>query len=459
MVEFWLNDQPIRSALPPGLPLLDFIRYAQGLTGTKAGCREGDCGACLAIEGRLKDGQVHYQSIVSCLTPLAAVHGRHIVTIEGISGEGMTPVQQALVDHSAIQCGFCTPGIALALTVFCLSDRVLTEELALAALDGNLCRCTGYQSLKRAAHQILQALPAKPEDRPIPWLVQQGFLPPYFSDMATRLAGIAPPAIETGATLVSGGTDLLVQRPDELLDTGIRLFFPEKETIGIRVEGKTCTIGAEVTSAEIIREPLLQAHFPKLEQYGQLIASTPIRNMGTLGGNLANASPIADWAIFFLALDTTLLLNGPSGKRELPLERFFTGYKQLAFLEGEHIAGIRFPLPGPGAFFHFEKVSKRKYLDIASVNSAISLTLEGETIVAARLSAGGVAPVPLFLKATSAFLAGKPLNLQTLRKAQALLQEEIRPISDIRGSEKYKRVLLGQLLHAHFLELFPEKVL
>lgn len=452
MTEFWLNDKHIKTGLPPGLPLLDFIRHECGLTGTKTGCREGDCGACLSLSGRLEGDRVRYQSIVSCLTPLARAHGCHIVTVEGL-GESLTPVQRALLDHSAIQCGFCTPGIVLALTALCLSAEALTEDRAIAALDGNLCRCTGYQSLKKTARQIFTALPERQEDRPVPWLVENGYLPSYFIGMPEKLALLPPPEPVDGPVTVAGGTDLLVQKPDTLRANGIQLFQGGHEWGGILVDGERCRIGAEVTTTQLLRDPALKAAFPRLEEYGRLIASTPIRNMGTLGGNLANASPIADLAIFFLALDTTILLKGPAHVRELPLERFFTGYKQLDLRPEEHIAAIRTRLPGPGDYFHFEKVSKRKHLDIASVNSAISLQIERGTIRRARLSAGGVSPVPLFLEKTSAFLEGRPANAETLRGAQAVVQEEIRPISDIRGSEEYKRTLLRQLLQAHFLEL------
>ncbi|MCB9282981.1 MAG: FAD binding domain-containing protein [Lewinellaceae bacterium] len=455
MIEFWLNDQHIRTSSPAGLPLLDFIRYDQGQTGTKIGCREGDCGACLVLEGRLQHGALHYHSIVSCLTPLVNIHGRHIVTIEGLGTVAPTPVQSALVDHAAIQCGFCTPGIAMALTALCLSGETLTAERALAALDGNLCRCTGYQSLKRATGELFSKLPAAPADRPIPWLIEHGFLPAFFSKMAERLAAISPFAPEKASApvLVAGGTDLFVQRPDALLHTVAAPFRNAPEWSGIRIDGDRCTIGAEVTATEILRHPGLRDRFPNLEAYGHLIASTPIRNMGTLGGNLANASPIADWAIFFLALDSTLVLHGPGGWRELPLSRFFLDYKKLDLRPGERIAALRVDLPDADMRFHFEKVCKRRHLDIASVNSALSLRLLNGRIAQARLSAGGVGPTPLFLEATSRFLEGKTPDAEALKQAQAIAQGEIRPISDIRGSATYKRLLLRQLMAAHFLEI------
>ena len=460
MIEFVLNNQPIQTESPAFLPLLDFIRYEQRLTGAKAACREGDCGACLALEGRLENGQMHYQSIASCLMPLGNAQGKHIVTIEGLNRKGLSPVQQGIVDHSATQCGFCTPGIIVALTALCLSEEPLTEQRAMAALDGNLCRCTGYQSLKQAVLSVLSKLPAEQAARPIPWLIDKGYLPVYFSGITEQVAQIprCAPAFHPGRPILGGGTDLLAQQPDQLRTAEPSLLCERWELSGIYLEGNSCTIGSGLTMAEILRNPDLNRLLPGLEEYGRLIASTPIRNMGTLGGNLANASPIADLVIIFLALDTTVLLNGPHGRRELPLDGFYLGYKKTDMRPDEYLEGIRFQIPSPGHIFNFEKVSKRARLDIASVNTAIGLELKSGAITLARISAGGVSPVPLFLRRTSEFLKGKLISDKVLAGASQLIQEEISPISDIRGSAEYKRLLLRQLFYAHFLKHFPEQL-
>jgi xanthine dehydrogenase small subunit len=203
---------------------------------------------------------------------------------------------------------------------------------------------------------------------------------------------------------------------------------------------------------------LLHPYFPNMEKHFKLIASSPIRNKGTLAGNIANASPIADLTIFFLALDAAVLLIDPAGNRqEIPLRKFFTGYKELKKGAADYILGIEFVLPGESDCFNFEKVSKREHLDIATVNSAISIRIKEGYIEKIHLSAGGVAPIPLFLNATCRYLTGKIPDRETLLKANDILQEEISPISDIRGSEQYKRLLLRQLFYAHFLELLPVK--
>ncbi len=258
---------------------------------------------------------------------------------------------------------------------------------------------------------------------------------------------------------MAGGTDLLVQKADEFAAAELSFLFDAGDLKGIRIENGQCILGAAVTASEIAGSPVLRKHFPGLENFFKLISSTPVRNMGTLGGNLANASPIGDLSIFFLALDAQLMLgNRSSAKREIPLKDFFKAYKELDLREGERIERLRFRLPGEKDFFNFEKVSKRAHLDIASVNTAIRFSLEDGRLFRIGLSAGGVAPVPLFLSLTAAFLEGRELTEETLVQANAVMQDEISPISDIRGSESYKRLLLRQLFYAHFWKCQPEFV-
>ncbi len=458
MIEFVLNRQLICTDKPAAMPLLDFIRREQRLTGAKVGCGEGDCGACLVLEGRLEEGRMQYRPIVSCLTPLANAHGRHIVTVEGLNLRHLSPVQEAVAEHSAAQCGFCTPGVIVALTALCLSEAPLSPEKAIAALDGNLCRCTGYQSLKKAALAVAARLPVERQNRAIPWLIEQGWLPAYFDAIPGQVAQIprCSPAFAPGRPILGGGTDLLVQQAGQLMAEAPNLLCERWEIGGICEDGDSCFIGGGLPIAAILENRTLNRHIPGLGRCAPLIASTPVRNMGTLGGNLANASPIADLAIIFLAFETRVLLNGPSGRRELPLEDFYLAYKQIDKSPSEYLEGLRLRLPGARRLFSFEKVSKRTHLDIASVNTAIGLDFDGETMSRVRLSAGGVSPVPLLLRRTGAFLEGKMISESVLGRANALMQEEISPISDIRGSADYKRLLLRQLFFAHFLKLFPE---
>ncbi|GAB3650397.1 xanthine dehydrogenase small subunit [Hymenobacter agri] len=506
MIEFLLNDQPIRTSEAPASALLDFVRYHEQLKGTKIGCREGDCGACTVLVGELSaDGQtVNYQSMTSCLTPLGNAHGKHIVTVEGINAAGnqLTPVQKAIVDEGGSQCGFCTVGFVMSLTGHSLSSAPATEKSTTAAIDGNICRCTGYKSLERAAAKLTAELEGRPAENALTWLSEKQFVPGYFANIPAQLAKLRPagandtadataaiaasakahtngsqvstspnghaqnqndhghstPAPFTHA-LLGGGTDLLVQRLEELREQpGVRLIFDQPGRRGIRHEttGRV-VLGAATTASQLLESDLMRGLLPNLPQYLKLVSSTPIRNMGTVAGNFINGSPIGDLTIMFLALGASITLLDAAGvTRELALPDLYLGYKKLAKAADEQVIEISFPAPLPGDFFHFEKVSKRTHLDIASVNSAAWLRVENGLIQAARVSAGGVGPVPLYLDRTSAFLQGRELTAETVSAANEVMQAEISPISDVRGTSDYKRLLLRQLLWAHFLEFAPE---
>ncbi len=458
MIRFLLDDRLVETARPAGTVVLDVIRYDEARTGTKIGCREGDCGACTVLVGELREGRLEYRSMTSCLLALASVHGKHVVTVEGLTMPGLSPVQRAMVDAHGTQCGFCTPGFVVSLTGCCLSREPVTATSAVRAIDGNICRCTGYHSIVRAAHQVVERLARKDIADPVAWSVAHGLLPDWFLGVADRLRAIAPAPSASGTTDLGGGTDLYVQRHDTMTHADLRPRADDPALRGIRQEGDECVVGGACVVTDLLESPILRAHFPRLEPHLLLVSSTPIRNMGTVAGNFVNASPIGDLTAIFLALGGVLTLRDPSGAgRTLPLERFFTGYRQLARRADEVVESVRFPLPGPQTHFGFEKVSKRTYLDIASVNTAARIELDGDRIVAARLSAGGVAPVPLLLGATASALIGRPLSPATLRDALPIAQREIAPISDARGSSEYKRLLLQQLLRAHFLTWFPER--
>jgi len=456
MISFILNNQLVSTNKTAGSSLLDFIRYEQDLPGTKIGCREGDCGACTVLEGTLQNGKMNYKSIVSCLTPLGNAHGKHIVTIEGINMGHLSPVQKAFVDNAATQCGFCTPGFVMSLTAHSLSKQKSSIQNAIASVSGNICRCTGYKSIEKAAEAITELLKEKNTDDLILWLVENKHLPEYFLGIANRLQIIEKVAVnqEIKNTIIAGGTDLMVQKAEELVELDINLFQDRVDLKGIKIDANKCIIGAATTASEIEQSTVIKEVIPELSSFFKLISSEPIRNMGTIAGNIVNASPIGDLSIIFLALNAEVNL----GNRIIPLHEFFIGYKKLNINKGEHLISIAFPVPTKSILFNFEKVSKRTHLDIASVNSAIQLNVVDNKIADCNISAGGVSPIPLFLKKTSDFLNEKLISSDIIKKANDILQEEISPISDVRGSEEYKRLLLRQLFFAHFIKLFPDKV-
>lgn len=438
--------------------LLDFVRYHQHLTGTKVGCNEGDCGACTMLVGELKNNELQYQSLTGCLTPLGNVHGKHVVTIEGLNMEGLNPIQQAMYDESATQCGFCTPGFVVSLAGFCLSGKTATAQNAIAHIDGNICRCTGYKSIERAAGKVAQLMQTKQQEEPVAFVAEQKILPAWFKEIKQRLYSLQTELngqlhSTTATEWVGGGTDVYVQKHDTMQGASIQFLLNDERLKGIRQEENRCILGASATVTELSESPIMQQCFPRLAEYIKLVSSTPIRNIATVGGNLINASPIGDLTIFLLALDALLVFSHGEQKRQLPLRELYKGYKTLDKQPNEQLETISFELPGANTYFNFEKVSKRTNLDIASVNSAICLTMQGDIIQDARISAGGVAPVPKLLDKTNAFLKNKPVNDPTIDEAISIAQSEIAPISDARGTAEYKRLLLGQLIKAHFLNV------
>ncbi len=475
MIEFILNNQIICTPVHAGVTLLDFIRDHQQLKGTKTGCREGDCGACTILVGTSDGTHVDYQTITSCISPLGNAHGKHIVTIEGINlPQSLNTVQKAMSENYATQCGFCTPGFVVSMTGFALnaSGTKPTEyQTCNDAISGNICRCTGYKSIEKAGFQVEKKLLGKNENSQIAWLIQQGFIPDYFTTIPPRLAALenaqsmnvgkdSDASRKSGKiTKVANGTDLYVRHADRLADEAVHLLGNEAELKGISFANGICTLGANTTATEMQENQQLQTLFPKLKQYLKLVSSEPIRNMGTLGGNFVNASPIGDMSIFFLALNSILTIIKEDGtEREIPFQSFHKEYKKYDLQSTEILKSISFKTPSANDFFNFEKVCKRTHLDIASVNSAGRVTVDNNLIADAHFSVGGAAAIPKYLFKTSEFLIGKTINPITVAEATEILQSEISPISDVRGSSDYKRLLASKLFLAHFIELFPEEM-
>jgi xanthine dehydrogenase small subunit len=473
MIQFILNNETIATNEPAGLTVLDFIRYKKHLKGTKIGCREGDCGACTILVGERADDTVRYRSMTSCLMPLANAHGKHIVTIEGINTEGgnLTTVQTALVEESGTQCGFCTVGFVMSLTGLCLDNQAIAYDKAIEAIDGNICRCTGYKSIERAAQRLTILLKTRnTHDNSLDFAIKNGIVPAYFKEIKSRLISLQ--TFQKYVTFrkldtkihVGGGTDLYVQKHEDMIRTPANYLFETTHFNKIISKEDYFEINSAATVTDLKECEALNTIFPHLQKHLKLVSSTPIRNMATIAGNLVNASPIGDLTVFLLALNSTIFLKNTEGvERDIYLKDFYKGYKILDKTADEVLTKICFKNPnsslwGVGGAYHFnfEKVSKRTYLDIASVNTAIFIKTDKGKITEVHVSMGGVAPIPLYLKKVSQFLKGKdPLSYEVyFNEMNAILQEEINPISDVRGSAAYKRLLARQLLKAHFVELF-----
>ncbi len=458
-IYFFLNDTEIRAGEHPGMMVLNYIRRIQRLMGTKEGCREGDCGACAVLVGELDGDRVIYKPVTSCLMPLGELHGKHLVTVEGLNMPHLSPVQQAIVNEGATQCGFCTPGIVVSLTGYLMDDKEITTEGLKNTLSGHLCRCTGYRSLKRGIDFLKLSVESRTGIRS---LVANEMLPPNFLEMPDRLRMIPKLQMDKGIStpefFIAGGTDLYVQKGDMLPESELCLLAMNQDMKGItpmdgyiRV-GALTTFEAFASHAEIIRI------IPNIKGYMSRIASLQIRNRATVGGNVVNASPVGDVTILLLALGAKLVLKSGERSRTVPITSFFKGYKQLDMTPSEILSEIHLPIPAADTKINFEKVSKRKHLDVASVNSAMKVRCEGVVICEMDLTMGGVAPIPLFLEATCRYFIGKEVCRETIEGAYPIVQREISPIGDVRGSAEYKRLLARQLLITHFVKLFPDRI-
>jgi len=458
---FFLNDREIHTQHPSGSILVDFIRGDQHLIGTHIACREGDCGACSVLLGVKGKYGVNYRTVASCLLPLGDVDGCHVVTIEGLNQKELTPVQKVFVSERASQCGFCTPGMVISLTDFLLNSSQLLEDDAITAIEGNICRCTGYMAIRRAIKRLLSELRPKllSAGNRLEVLTALGVVPDYFTRISARLKTHPATAIKDidvrNVLVLAGGTDITIQRAGELIDNECFFLSGQKEFSSIWIRSESIYIGAAVSVTELMVSSQLLSVLPELYGALRLVSSRQVRNRATVGGNIVNASPIGDLSVIFLALDAFIGLQLGHENREIPLREFFLGYKKVDLRVGELLAWIRIPMKGRKILFHFEKVSRRKHQDIASVNSAISAEMDGNIIKTGHVSVGGVAGVPLYLKKTSAFLSSKMVSAELLRTVVSLADKEIEPISDVRGSNSYKRSLLKRLLFAHFLVLFP----
>jgi xanthine dehydrogenase small subunit len=475
-IRFILNEKEVCANVPPGLLALDYVREQQQLTGTKSGCKEGDCGACTVLVGDLDpSGELRYQPMTSCLLPMGELRGKHLVTIEGLNMEQLSPVQHAMVECGGTQCGYCTPGFVVSMTAGLMEPKLpLNKEGVRYAISGNLCRCTGYRSILSAGQQVVESLAGKFDDSErIAALVKEGALPVYFSEIADRLralrdslkeeSGLEDWSTESDASdnhsrlIVTGGTDLYVQRGEEIPDADVELLNNRPPVPPAELRRAHLFCDARMTFEDFADDPLVRRYLPDMPDYNLLIASWPMRTRSSIGGNICNASPIADMTCLLLALETELVLLGNGGRRRtLPLREFYLGYKKLNKAEEEIVEAFSFPVFDNATRVNWEKVSKRAWLDIATVNAACKVRVREERVTDAHFALGGVAATPLYLQEASRFLEGQPLTERTVRECVAVAMNEFAPISDVRGSAHYKRLLARQLMLAHFGRLFPE---
>ncbi len=465
-IRFLLNDRPVYlSQVAASDMLLDHLRLQSRLRGTKEGCAEGDCGACTVLVGRLGATGLDYAPVNACIRALASCDGCHVVTVEHLRGTdgGLHPVQRAMVEHHGSQCGFCTPGFVMALYALWMSDPHPTEAQAERALQGNLCRCTGYAPIIRAAlamgdHGTSDPLMAEREHVARQLMAWQdgarvevarddsrAILPASVQDLAEVLAA------HPQARIIAGATDVGLWVTKFLRDMPLAVFIGHLDALReVREFEDALHLGAMV-SYEQARAPLV-AHFPHLARYWDRIAGWQVRAMGTLGGNIANGSPIGDTPPPFIALGARLVLRKGEVRREIPLEDFFIDYGKQDRAPGEFVETIILPKPRAHTRYAAYKLSKRRDEDISAVAAGFAVTVDGGTITDARLAFGGMAATPKRAALTEAALIGQPFAEATLARAAEALAQDFTPLSDMRASADYRMRASQNLLRRFWLE-------
>ncbi|SEA15241.1 xanthine dehydrogenase small subunit [Rubrimonas cliftonensis] len=465
-VRLLLNDDAVSARPGPRDTLLDFLRLERRLRGTKEGCAEGDCGACTVLVGRPDGDGMSYAPVNACIRLTGSLDGAHVVTVEGLGTPAAPhPVQAAMVAHHGSQCGFCTPGIVMALAALRMQGGRPSDAEIDRALQGNLCRCTGYAPIVRAAEAACAApREADPltagagavaarlramadgaridigagEDRLI--------VPSDADDLAAALAE-AP-----GATLVAGATDVGLWITKNLRPVGATILIGGVRELHVIEESAAgLRLGACVSYAQAA-PALLRAH-PELAALWSRIGGPQVRAMGTIGGNIANGSPIGDTPPPFIALGARLTLRRGAARRETALEDFFLGYGEQDRAADEFIESVFLPAPGPGERLRVAKLSKRRDEDISTVCGAMWLRLDASgTVEAARIAFGGMAGTPARAPCAEAALVGKIWGEAAAEAAAAALAADFAPLSDWRGSAAYRRIAAANLLRRFALE-------
>src|SRR5690554_4902332 len=465
-ISFLLNGEEKQLTIAPGMTLLELIHQKLKLFGTKSTCNEGDCGSCTVLISSLRDGQMIYEAVNSCIYPAVRIHKKHLITIEGIgTPDNLHPIQKALLDFHGSQCGYCTPGFVMALLALFLRKEHPQKADILRALEGNLCRCTGYDAILQAAlflsenlaedvsllpdrlqnYEKLANLPELPEDiyeENSEYYHTVGYLQPHSLDELMEALERFDDVREY--SLLNGGTDIFVQSninnisPPWLIDITV---IPELKVID-RVE-EWVRIGATATLSETEESPLITQNFPLLLKTISLIASRQIRNLATITGNIGNASPVADTPAVLMVLDAELELLSTGGRRRIKLSEYCLDYKKTVLERGEFITAVLIPLPEES--YHFQdmmKAAKRRAVDISTVNSAISIGMENGRLKNVRLAFGGVAPYPALAREAMTFMEGKQPDSSWFEDAAMIAATEFKPISDIRGREEYRQTLI-----------------
>jgi xanthine dehydrogenase small subunit len=463
-LELEINGRRIREpSVSPTTTLLAYLRNHLGLTGTKEGCAEGDCGACtVAVLDPSAPGGPTYRAVNSCLVLLPMVQGKKVFTVEALAKDGTPhPAQKSLVEHLGSQCGYCTPGVVMSMFEACYR-RDLDEPWKLDdQLCGNLCRCTGYRPIREATQEIAGTMPkdrfsealsgARPSSMALAYAhgSQHFFTPSSFEELWSILDA------HPEARFVNGGTDLSLEvtKLFKTLPTLISVEeLPGMSSLDRRAD--RWIIGAGVRLSDL--EAASRDTFPSIERMLRFFGSRQIKHRATAGGNVCNASPIGDLPPILLALGAKVITKDKGGDRSIPIEEFFVSYRRTALRPGEIVTAIEVPIPTAGARVAAYKVSKRQELDISTVAAGLYVLLDGDRVADARFGFGGMAATPSRAKSAERVVIGRLWNEETLEAAVQELDRDFRPIDDHRGSAWYRRALAKNLMRGFFLETARE---
>ncbi len=438
-ISFLLNGETVTLDNPaPTHTLLDWLRDDQGLTGTKEGCNEGDCGACTVMV----TGEDGVTALNACILFLPQLHGKAVRTVEGVSDADGTlhPVQEAMIEHHGSQCGFCTPGFVASMAVTHLNGRSDFDD----QLAGNLCRCTGYAPIIKAAEAAAdKPVPKWVQDKPPKMETAPTYLPQSVDDLARAYAA------NPDAVLVAGATDVGLWVTKDLRDLKDVIFLGGCEDLKqITQTEEGLRIGAMVTM-ETLRDAMADLH-PSYAELIRRYGSVQVRNAATLGGNIANGSPIGDNPPALIALGASLHLRHGDTGREMPIEDFFLDYGRQDRASGEFVEAVT--IPAQPDTLRCYKLSKRFDQDISAVCGALSITVEDNTVTAARIAFGGMAGIPIRMHAVEDLLIGAPWSPETIAKAKNQIAADLTPLSDMRASAGYRLAAAQNMLHRYWVE-------
>jgi len=465
-VQFLLNNELISlNNVDPNVTVLQYLREQQFQTGSKEGCASGDCGACTVVLAEVKgDQQLTYKSINACITFIGSIHGKQLITVEHLKdGAQLHHVQQSMVDHHGSQCGFCTPGFVMSSFALHKENPEPNRAEVIEALAGNLCRCTGYRSIIDAA---LESSAGSPQDsfarhyqQTVKQLIDLKSQPqPKFT--ADAHSFVAPKNIDElafeltntpNATLLAGGTDLALSVTQNLATIEQLIYLGNVEELNTFIEtDENIVIGSAVPYSAFT--PTLANYYPELGEMIERIGSKQVRNNGTLGGNVGNASPIGDMPPALIALGATMVLSKKGIERTILVEDYFVDYKRTVLQSEEFIKSIQIPKPKSGQTLKLYKISKRIDDDISAVLAAIFIEQDDKHITDIRMAFGGMAAIAKRAFSAEAELKGKPLMKGHITKAKQALTNDFQPMSDVRASDQYRMRVAQNLLEKCYLE-------